>query len=248
MRPQTAKSPMRVPLLHAATMLLVLALGLTAHRSQAQSASLPPTITIQATGQVAVAPDMATVTLGVAHHAKTARAAVDSLNADLARILGQLSDLGIADSDIQTTGLRLSPRQDYARSEKPRNTGFDAVSDISVRVRDLDRLGVVLDSVVTQGANLFRGLTYGLADPGPMQDAARQAAVAEALRLAALFADAADVPLGPLLTLSEVNMGRGQPMMMMGAARLEASGSVPTASGEITLEATVVATFGSPSG
>jgi uncharacterized protein YggE len=188
---------------------------------------------------------MATVVLGVMHEAKTAREALDAMNADLARVLERLAETGIDARDMQTSGLNLRPVQrDYSRSgsEGPEISGFVAASDITVRVRDLERLGPLLDTVVDDGANLFRGLQFGVREPQPLEDAARRAAVAEARRRAELHAEAAGVALGPLLTLTEID--RGRPALMRAEMAMDSGGgAVPLAAGEVVFTARVAMTY-----
>lgn len=203
----------------------------------------PLTLTLEAEGHVRVAPDMAILTLGVEHRAKTARAAMDQLNADLAAILARLTEQGIAERDVQTTGLALNPLQNYDSGRKLKSEGFEARSQVTVRVRDLDRLGPLMDTAVSDGANLFQGLTFTVADPAPLRDQARAAAVAEVLRLGTLYAAAAGTALPPLTALSEIATGRPMPMARASLA-MEDAGGVPVAAGEVTITVRVAATFG----
>ena len=113
---------------------------------------------------------------------------------------------------------------------------------LMVRVRDLSILGEVLDAVARDGANSFEGLTFGLADPAAAGDAARRAAVADARRKAALYAEAAGVALGPLLSFAESG-GAPVPQMMARAEMAMASDAVPVAPGELTLTQRVTLTY-----
>ncbi|MEO1733453.1 MAG: SIMPL domain-containing protein, partial [Pseudomonadota bacterium] len=123
-----------------------------------------------------------------------------------------------------------------------RITGFQASNTLIVRIRDLGGLGAMMDAVLQDGANDFRGLSFGMADPGPHVDAARSDAVADAMRKAQLMAAAAGLRLGPVLSISEGGSGQPRPMMMeMAAAR--ASDAMPVAPGEVSLSATVSMVF-----
>ena len=110
-----------------------------------------------------------------------------------------------------------------------------------VRIRDFTLLGGILDQVITDGANDLNGLQFGIQEPDPLVDAARQAAVADGIAKAQLLAGAAGVTLGPVQSISEQG-GRPQPMMMeMAAAR--SSADVPVAAGEVSLRAQVSMVF-----
>lgn len=199
-------------------------------------------ITVTGQGMVPAAPDMATIMLGATSQAKTAQAAMADNSAAVAAILAQLKAAGIEDRDVQTSGLSLNPQFDYNQSadgKLPEILGYVASNNVTVRVRVLEGLGPVLDSVIAQGANTFNGLTFGLASPEPVMDAARKLAVADARRKAELYAAAAGVRLGPVLTIAE-NGGYSEPQPMFRMAADSASGgAVPVASGEIGITATV---------
>ena len=217
--------------------IILISLGLAA---AAMAAETSPAITVTGRGEVAAAPDMATITLGVTSQAKTAGEAMDETSAAVAAILKALEAAGIAPRDMQTSDLSLDPVWSSRASNgaAPRIEGFTARNTLRVRVRDLDRLGGVLDDVLEVGANTFRGLSFGLQEPGPLTDQARTAAVADAQRKAALIAGAAGVTLGPVLSISESGGVSPQPVMME-AARA----AVPVAAGEVSLSATVTMVF-----
>ena len=112
---------------------------------------------------------------------------------------------------------------------------------VTVRVRALDQVGSVLDAAVTDGANTLNGISFGLADPVPATDEARKAAVADARRKAELYAAAAGVKVGKVLSISE-NGGYAQPMMMA-EAMAGKSAAVPVQAGELSVAASVNVTF-----
>lgn len=209
----------------------------------AASAQEGPRITVTGEGRIEAAPDMATISLGVAAEARSARAAMDQASAAAAALLARLESAGIAARDVQTSGLTLNPVWTYGNSGgENRITGYAASNTVTVRVRALENLGRVLDDVVEAGGNSFSGLQFGLADPGPTEDAARAAAVAEALRKAELYAAAAGLTLGPVLSISEAaDFAPPQPMFRMEAAM--ASDAVPVAPGELTVSARVEMVF-----
>jgi uncharacterized protein YggE len=199
-----------------------------------------PTLTVSGEGRVSVAPDMATVTVGVVTEADTAKQALEANNALLATTLARLKSSAIEDRDIQTTGLSLGPRYDYNRT-KPDGTaqitGFIASNNVTVRVRALPGLGEVLDAVVSDGANTLGGVTFGLQNPDPVTDEARKAAVADARHKAELYAAAAGVTLGQIQSISE-QTGYSQPVPMAEAS-FKAASPVPVQAGEVDVTADV---------
>jgi uncharacterized protein YggE len=198
-------------------------------------------ITVNGEGRADSAPDMATITLGVVTESGAAADALAENSATTATVLARLREEGMAERDLQTSGLSLEPQWIYPEDDRanPRIAGYRVENAITVRVRDLDRLGVVLDLVVSDGANSFRGLGFGVDDPAPLLDAARAAAVADARRKAEVIAQAAGVALGEVVEMSEQG-GYAVPrhdMLRMSSPMAEAS--VPIAAGEISFAANV---------
>lgn len=200
-------------------------------------------ITTNGIGTVETTPDMATLRLGVTHEDKEAAAAMAATSAGVTAVLSRLEAAGIAARDMQTDQLSLQPIwSDYNSNTRDarRITGFLATNMLTVRVRDLDTLGGILDLVIGDGANSFNGLSFGLQEPKPSQDAARADAVKDAIDRAQQLAEAAGVTLGPIQSISE-HGGFARPQMMeMAAAR---SADVPIASGELTVSAQVNIVF-----
>ncbi|WP_095590009.1 SIMPL domain-containing protein [Actibacterium ureilyticum] len=224
-------------------LILALALLLSSALAGLAETTPPRTITVTGQGQVQAAPDMATITLGVVHQARTAQAAMAATSDATAAMLNTLAEAGVASRDMQTSDLALDPQWDHNRAQTgqpPAVVGFVARNTVSVRVRDLDSLGSVLDAVLQAGANSFRGLQFGLQDPDPLTDEARRNAVANARHKAALYAEAAGVTLGPLQQIRE-NGGAVQPVQLevMEMARA----SVPVAQGEVGLNAQVTLVY-----
>ena len=191
-------------------------------------------LTASAEASIAAAPDMAVVTIGVESQARTAAAALSSNSADMAAVIGLLRQSGLEDRDIQTSGLSISPV--YARSSSSQQiTGYVARNQVRARVRDLDRLGQLLDAAIGQGANQLFGLSFGLQEPGPWADRALAAAVTRAQEKALLMAEAAGVTLGRLLSVGE--SGGAVPVMPAARGMAVAMEAVPVAEGELQISA-----------
>lgn len=214
----------------AALLGAVFALPVAAHAAE---------ITVTGEGQVNVAPDMASVMLGVTSEAATAGEAMAANSEQLATVLERLRAAGVEDRDLQTTGLSLNPNWTQAEGEASKIAGYTASNMLTVRVRALDGLGGILDAAVQDGANTLNGVSFDLADPAPVMDEARKAAVADALARARLLADAAGVQLGEIVSINEGGASPNPPSPMY---RMEAS-AVPVAEGEITRSATVTIVF-----
>lgn len=202
-------------------------------------------INVDATGTVQVAPDMATITLGVTHQNPEASEAMKATSDAVAQVLARLDDMGIDERDLQTRDLSLSPiwsNRNQQNGEPPEITGFVASNRVFVRVRDLTQLGEVMDAVIQDGANDFSGLSFGLQDPEPIEVQARAKAVSEATAKAEQLAQAANVTLGPVQTISERG-GGVRPMAEMRNMAMADAGGVPVAGGEISVSVSVSMEF-----
>ena len=246
---RTSDAPDVTPLRRAKGRLFALPLALPLALLLALPAGLAPagawaleraTLSVEGRGVVEVAPDMAVITLGVTAHGKQAREALDLNTSRMTETLRVLNEAGIAPRDVQTLNLSLNPVWEGRRNgpeTPPEITGFQARNTVTVRIRDLAKLGSILDAVVSAGANEFQGLSFGLQDPEDTKDEARRRAVADARRKAELYAMAAGQQLGKLVSMNESADRSGPRPMMMEMAR--SSGPAPIAEGELSVEAGV---------
>lgn len=199
-----------------------------------------PTINVQGEGRASVAPDLATVSLGVTTQAPTAAQAMSDNATRQAAVIDALKAQGVAPADLQTQGLSLSPMQDFSREgQPPVITGYQAQNIVTARVRDLDRLGPLLDAMVAAGATDVQGISFSREDSAGTEDRARTAAVAEARRRAEVIARAAGMALGPLVSLTDTSFSGGPRPMAMMARAADAAESTPVEQGELTLTAQV---------
>ncbi len=227
-RPMTCRAVARAALL---------ALSLAPAAALAQAELPDRRIAVGGEGEVSAAPDMATISLGVAATAPEARAAMDAMNAAADSLLARLTAEGVAPRDVQTGSLRLS--QPRVFNDAVSGAGdFEAATDLDIRVRDLEALGPLLDALIDEGANRLNSIAFGLADPAPMIEAARRAAIADAQARATLYAEAAGLSLGPVLSITEGGSAAPRPESFARAAAMSDQG-VPVAGGEITVSARV---------
>lgn len=211
----------------------------------AQGSAAENGIIVTGEGRVSLPPDMVTVRLGVAGTGETASAAMGEVTDTAAAILAQLDASGIAAKDRQTSGFYLRPVHNNragSQSEPPKFTGYQAGNQITVRIRDLETSGAVLDAVLEIGVNNFNGLSFGLQDDAAALAEARARAVADAQLRAAQLADAAGIALGPVLQMRE-NSHHGGPVMMEMAQSRSSMGDA-IAGGEVDVVAQVTIVFG----
>lgn len=201
-------------------------------------------ITVQGQGKVAATPDMVTISVGVEHSAASAGQAMVKTSEDLARLIALLKQAGIEARDIRTGNLHLSPiypKKKAYNSAPPKPAGYRAGGTLNVRVREIDRAGALLDKLIAAGVNRVGGLAFSIGEPEPLKNEARRAAVADAKARAALYATAAGVELGKILTIDEGRVAPPRPeFQAMRASAMRADAIAP---GEQEIRATVTITF-----
>ncbi len=204
--------------------------------SEGDSRQPARTLNVSGSGKVFMTPDLAYVTIGVHTEGYEASAAVEENNQKSQAVNEALKTLGIAPKDIQTTNFSIYPQQEYDNEGK--STGkikYIVDNSVQVTVRDLEKIGEVLDKSVQAGANSISGIQFDVADKTSAQSAARKAAVDDAYAKAVELAEAAGVTLGPVQTISEFTSTSPTPMYDMRAAAPMAESSVPVEAGQMSL-------------
>jgi len=207
--------------------------GSAEHHMQA-----PPYLSLSAYGEVKVAPDKASINFGVQTEATTAEEAMRQNAQYMERVMAALRRAGIAERDIQTSGLNLSAQYDYQPDQPPRLRGYQATNRVTVTVRDLSRVGTTADAVVSAGVNQIDGISFGLTDRTAAEDQARRLAVQDLQRKASLYSQALGVQLAGIRGLSEGSSMSVSPPMpyARGMVAMEsADASTSVSPGELTV-------------
>jgi uncharacterized protein len=203
-------------------------------------------VEVSGEGAVMAAPDFARVTLGVTTTGKSAGEAMAANASAASALVSLIRNEGVAPADIQTSNLSISPVFSQApRGEQnpPVITGYSVSNSVTVTLRDLPRLGSLLDKAVAAGANSAYGVSFGHNDLSALLDKARPLAVADARRKAAIYASAGGARLGRLMTLSE-ETGPQAPVAFASRAYVRAAAApTPIEAGEDKLIVTVTARF-----
>lgn len=207
------------------------------------------TLTVTGEGEAAVPPDMAVVTLTVLREGDTARAALDASSEAMDDVLETMREEGIADRDLQTAGFSINPRYTQPREgepmEAPEIAGYEVANTLTVRLRDLERLGAILDLAVSLGVNRGGDIMLTNDDPSATLAEARTDAVEDAAARAETLAAAAGVSLGRVMRIDE-KAQHFQPIPMARAEMARgfaADASVPIAEGENTYRVNVTMTW-----
>jgi uncharacterized protein len=226
----------------------VLAGGFIEPALAAETERREATIMVSGEGEATVAPDMAVISLAVVRDADTAAEALSANSAAMTEVLAALKAQGIAEKDLQTTDFSIQPKyKQETRTdgtyEAPVIVGYTVSNGLTVRVRDLAKLGTILDQSVKLGVNQGGGISFTNDDPEATVEAARKQAVEKAAAKAKTLTEAAGVKLGRIVEISE-NFARPMPQVYAAAPMAKmADESVPIASGENLYTVTVNITY-----
>jgi uncharacterized protein YggE len=234
------------PLLYSYVLLLALASTVP---SAAQAQILPAQalagtrLDIVATGDVGQVPDVAQIGAGVVTQAGSAANAMAENARRTAATIATLKKAGIADRDIQTSAINLSPQYKYADNQPPVITGYQASNRLGVRFRDIRKAGGILDALVAAGANQIDGPSLSIDKPEGLLDEAREKAMVAARARATLYAKATGLQVKRIISISEsVNEPpRIYPMAMMARGKENADTAIEP--GEQKLSVSVSVTF-----
>jgi uncharacterized protein len=213
--------------------------------TQAQQLPSPPErrVIVIGEGSVSVAPDYAQLRSGVITTAKTAKEATDANSKLMAAITAALLSAGIEQKDIQTARFSVQPVYVRQQNVAPKLSGFTVSNQVNVTIRQIDKVGEILDRLLTTGATDVGEVEFLHADPGKVLDQAREAAIADARRKAELYAHASGLSLGGVTLITE-DSGYAAPGQM---AAVRVSGGmgapVPIAAGEDTLRVRITVGF-----
>jgi uncharacterized protein YggE len=159
-------------------------------------------------------------------------------------VVAAIKAAGIADKDVQTSGINLSPKYRYAENESPKITGYQASNTVSLKVRDIANLGKVLDALAAGGANQINGPSFQIDQPDPVYDEARLAALKKAQARAETYAKALGLRVRRIVSISEGGGGDFRPMPVMAMqARGKAEMDTSVSPGETTLSVNLDVVF-----
>lgn len=180
-----------------------------------------------------------TVTKATATDARNAAAEAMNL------VIAAVKKAGVADADIQTTNLSLQPVYDNnsnINGGQGKLIGFQVNNEVSVVVRDLSKVGTIVDTAVTAGATSVDGIGFRVANQGPAETQARAAAVADAKSKATQLASAAGVTITGVSSIDEQNDTVPSPLAFAGAPAPRAD-STPIQPGTTSITVTVTIVY-----
>ena len=227
------------PLLVAATILA------TPAAAEVQVTTNGPIVELTVNESVEAEPDIVTVSAGVTTQARTAVEAMRTNATAMKAVVDRIKALGIAERDIQTTGISLGAMFDYnQQTQRQVLRGYQASNRVSVKLRDIQRTGVVLDALVAAGATDLGGPDWSIDDDTAARAQARRQAMETARAQALDYARGAGFSDIRLLEVSEqIAPQRPMPMMRMAQAEVADAASTPVQPGMVEAGVTVRVTY-----
>ena len=170
----------------------------------ANSNSEPQGISVTGEGRASAAPDIVVLGLGVSAKASTVKAANSEVQEAMSDLLDSLEDDGVQEKDIQTSSFSIYPEYDYRNDERIL-TGYRVSHMLQVKVRDVDKVGEVIDDAVEAGGDLLQmqGISFAIDDTTALRSDAREEAMADARAKAEELASLAGVSLGKPTYITE---------------------------------------------
>jgi uncharacterized protein YggE len=201
-------------------------------------------ITVTGTGTVSGTPDALHLAMGVAVTKPTVSAALEDANAAAAKVQDSLRRHGVADKDLQTSGLSIQAQYADAGGGRSTITGYQVSESLTATLRDLKTAGAAISEAATAGGDATRvdGVTLDLTDTSSLVAAARKNAYTQAKQKAQHYADAAGIGVGDVLSIQE-SVSTPSPVGAMAVPMATAAASVPIAAGSQQVDVTVTVVF-----
>ncbi len=196
------------------------------------------TFSVSGEGKVTMVPDIALVNVGVTAQGPNVTQVQQQLNKKMNAISDAVKRLGVDGKDVKTTNYNISPTYDYTDGTQ-RVTGYQANSNLTIKVRKIDNANGVIDAATANGANQIGGISFDVDDKTKAENQAREQAVADAKSKAEIAARAAGFRLGRVINYSEGGGSSPRPVPMMDKAINGMAANAPTqvepGSSELTL-------------
>ena len=207
--------------------------------------SEPPmrTITVTGTGAVTLTPDLAYVYIGVQTQDASASVAMSSNTSLAGAVIAAIKAVGVEDKDIQTSNFSISPQPIYDEAYNITGYTYMVQNTVHVTVRDLDKLGSLLDAAFEAGANTINSISFDVADRTEPVSQARLAAVENARRQADELAEATGVSIGEVQTISYYDSTPIVRDYVEVRTMSDSAGSVPIQSGSMEISTTVTIVY-----
>ena len=164
-------------------------------------------ILVTGSATIQSSPDLATLRVGVQSFDKNVEKAVNDNNTKIESIILNLGNKGLTEKDMETDQFNISPQREYRNNNPPIVVGYNVSNILTVKIRNLESLGEIMQVTVGSGANTINGLSFSIEDPNPLRQKARGLAMEDALSRAEILADASGVEVGKPISIQELSYG-----------------------------------------
>lgn len=208
-------------------------------QQEGDSNSAPRLLSVSGSGTATGTPDVVYVELGVDLKSPSASEVVDESTTRMAKVMDALAALGVEKRDVRTVAYNMWVEEVYDREGNP--TGervYHLVHRVQVTVRDLEKVGTVLEKALDAGANTVGGIQFGVEDPTALQREAREKAIANAKAKAQQLAEGLGVTLGEPQSINEFGYVEPVPLKVMAleaAGMGGGAGPVPVSPGQLSV-------------
>lgn len=186
--------------------LSILLVWLSGKRNNLPSVSdstIARSVTVKAAGEVEVVPDVAILSLGVQTEAATVLECREQNNQRMNGLVAALTDLGVPESFIKTTGLHTIPKHSYSEEGVSEISGYSANTYITVRIENMELTGPVIDKAVYCGVNYTGDIVYKVSNHEEIYREALHAAVENARAKAEAMTKGSGNQIGDALIMTE---------------------------------------------
>lgn len=213
---------------------------------QSNTAGTPNTITVSGTGSATGAPDSASIQLGVEIAQADLREAFSAANTQISQIIEALVAAGVDRKDIQTSNLSIYMDRYGAANygvESPSGAVYVVSNQVSVLVRDINKVADIVNAAIDAGANNIYGLSFGIAEPAALETEARAKAVENARSRAAELAALVGGELGDAIAVTEVSGGYFPVARGYGMDMAMGGGGAVVEAGQLSVSVDLTVTF-----
>ena len=169
-------------------------------------------ISVNATGEVYAKPDLALIDFSVITEAKTVAEAMKTNTEKMNEVINFVKSQGVEEKDLKTTSFTIYPRYEYEKAEiliyppspgKRVLAGYEITQQLEVKIRDLDKIGQIIEGSTDAGANQIGDLQFTIDNQDEFKKQAREEAISEAKTKAKELADQLGVKLVRITSFSE---------------------------------------------
>ncbi|KUG04384.1 hypothetical protein ASZ90_018150 [hydrocarbon metagenome] len=241
------KSKNKVHYLILISVLMISLLFMTTSPVLAEDNPAPnvPVVVVSAIGTVNVVPDQALISMAILKTDPNLNRALESNNSTTENVIAAMKNAGISEVDIKTSNFSVYPEYDYSETGQNKIKSYQVRNEISVLVRDLNKVGSILDTAISSGANTLNYVNFKKADTSAAENQALVQAVKRAREKAGILSTAAGLTVGRLVSITE---GYGQPVFYSNTVYAEdikgmGGASVPINPGELQINASVTIVY-----